>query len=93
MLILDEPTSALGVKESEIVLRFVRNAKARGIGIVFITHNVHHAYLIGDSFEILRRGSVSQTFDKSALSKDDLLKHMAGGEELDRLTAQFEHDS
>jgi simple sugar transport system ATP-binding protein len=93
VLILDEPTSALGVKESEIVLRFVRNAKARGIGIVFITHNVHHAYLIGDSFEILRRGSVSQTFDKSALSKDDLLKHMAGGEELDRLTAQFEHDS
>jgi simple sugar transport system ATP-binding protein len=93
VLILDEPTSALGVKESEIVLRFVRNAKARGIGIVFITHNVHHAYLIGDCFEILRRGSVSQTFDKSALSKDDLLKHMAGGEELDRLTAQFEHDS
>ena len=93
VLILDEPTSALGVKESEIVLRFVRNAKARGIGIVFITHNVHHAYLIGDSFEILRRGSVSQTFDKSALSKDDLLKHMAGGEELDRLTAQFEHDT
>lgn len=93
VLILDEPTSALGVKESEIVLRFVRNAKARGIGIVFITHNVHHAYLIGDSFEILRRGSVSQTFDKSALSKDDLLRHMAGGEELDRLTAQFEHDS
>ena len=91
VLILDEPTSALGVKESEIVLRFVRNAKERGIGIVFITHNVHHAYLIGDSFEILRRGSVSQTFDKSALSKDDLLTHMAGGEELERLTAEFEH--
>ena len=85
VLILDEPTSALGVKESEIVLRFVRRARERGIGIVFITHNVHHAWLIGDSFEILRRGSVSETFERSALSKEQLLTHMAGGEELERL--------
>jgi simple sugar transport system ATP-binding protein len=92
VLILDEPTSALGVKESEIVLRFVRRARERGIGIVFITHNVHHAWLIGDSFEILKRGSVSQTFEKSALSKDDLLTQMAGGEDLERLETAFASD-
>ena len=85
VLILDEPTSALGVKESEIVLRFVRRARERGIGIVFITHNVHHAWLIGDSFEILKRGSVSEAFERSALTKEQLLTHMAGGEELERL--------
>jgi len=90
VLILDEPTSALGVKEAEIVLRFARQAKERGIGIVFITHNVHHAYLIGDTFEILRRGSVSVTFAKAALSKDALLTHMAGGSELTRLAVALD---
>jgi simple sugar transport system ATP-binding protein len=78
VLILDEPTSALGVNETEIVLRFVRQAKERGIGVVFITHNVHHAHMIGDVFEILKRGSVSVTFEKAALTKDALLVHMAG---------------
>ena len=92
VLILDEPTSALGVKESEIVLRFIRRAKERGIGIVFITHNVHHAWLIGDSFEILKRGSVSQAFEKSALTKDQLLTEMAGGEDLERLQVVFASD-
>ncbi len=90
VLILDEPTSALGVKESEIVLRFVRRARERGIGIVFITHNVHHAWLIGDSFEILKRGSVSETLERAALTKEQLLTHMAGGEELERLAEALE---
>jgi simple sugar transport system ATP-binding protein len=85
VLILDEPTSALGVKESEIVLRFVLKAKERGIGILIITHNVHHAWMIGDRFEILQRGNVSKTYEKSALSREELLTHMAGGEDLERL--------
>jgi simple sugar transport system ATP-binding protein len=78
VLILDEPTSALGVNETEIVLRFVRQAKERGIGVVFITHNVHHAHMIGDIFEILKRGNVSIAFERSAVTKDALLAHMAG---------------
>jgi simple sugar transport system ATP-binding protein len=90
VLILDEPTSALGVREAEIVLRYVRQAKDRGIGIVFITHNVHHAYLIGDTFEILKRGAVSETLYRTNLSKDALLTHMAGGDELNRLEMEFE---
>jgi simple sugar transport system ATP-binding protein len=90
VLILDEPTSALGVKEAEIVLRYIRRAKERGIGIVFITHNVHHAHLIGDTFEILKRGAMSETFAKARLTKDALLTHMAGGNELSRLELEFE---
>ena len=43
LLILDEPTSALGVKEAGVVLRYIMQARARGIAVVFITHNVHHA--------------------------------------------------
>jgi len=56
VLILDEPTSALGVKESAIVLRHAISARNRGLGVIFITHNVQHALPIGDSFTILTRG-------------------------------------
>jgi simple sugar transport system ATP-binding protein len=90
VLILDEPTSALGVKEAEIVLRYIRRAREKGIGIVFITHNVHHAWLIGDTFEILKRGSVSVTFAKAELTKNDLLTQMAGGDDLSRLEIGLE---
>ena len=89
VLILDEPTSALGVKEAEIVLRYVRRARARGIAVIFISHNVHHAFPIGDSFTILRRGQVSMTCSKGDLSKGELVTEMAGGEELQ----SFESDS
>ena len=89
VLILDEPTSALGVKEAEIVLRYVRRARARGIAVIFISHNVHHAFPIGDSFTILRRGQVSMTCSKGDLSKGELVTQMAGGEELQG----FESDS
>jgi simple sugar transport system ATP-binding protein len=85
VLILDEPTSALGVREAEIVLRYVRQAKAKDIGVVFITHNVHHAFPIGDSFTILKRGHMSETFRKDQLTRAELLTHMAGGEELDEI--------
>jgi simple sugar transport system ATP-binding protein len=78
VLILDEPTSALGVKETEIVLRIMRHAKERDIGIVFITHNLHHAYAIGDTFEILQRGTSSLIFHKEQISKTDLLGLMSG---------------
>jgi simple sugar transport system ATP-binding protein len=56
VLILDEPTSALGVRQASIVLRYIDQTRAAGIGVIFITHNVHHAYLIGDRFTVLERG-------------------------------------
>ena len=56
VLILDEPTSALGVKQSGVVLRYVAQARDRGLGVIFITHNPHHAYPVGDRFVILNRG-------------------------------------
>ena len=56
VLILDEPTSALGVKQSGVVLRYVVQARERGLGVIFITHNPHHAYPVGDRFVMLNRG-------------------------------------
>ena len=56
VLILDEPTSALGVKQAGVVLRYIAQAKAKGLAVIFITHNVHHAYPVADAFTILKRG-------------------------------------
>jgi simple sugar transport system ATP-binding protein len=93
VLILDEPTSALGVKEVEIVLRYIMGARDRGIGVVFITHNANHAFLVGDKFEILKRGSASVALAKADLTQETLLKHMAGGEELSQLAARLSSEN
>jgi simple sugar transport system ATP-binding protein len=86
ILILDEPTAALGLLQAKTVLRFIRDSAARGIGILLITHNVFHAHPIGDSFTILERGRVAGTFRRGELSQDELSKYMAGlGESPDAL--------
>jgi simple sugar transport system ATP-binding protein len=82
LLILDEPTSALGVREARRVLRYVRHARDEGLGVVLITHNVNHAYPIGDRFTILGHGHSYGTFSKDEVSREDVLELMAGGEDL-----------
>ncbi len=69
VLILDEPTAALGVKEAGIVLRYIAQARAKGLGVIFITHNPHHAYPIGDYFTLLNRGRSLGTFAKSEITR------------------------
>jgi simple sugar transport system ATP-binding protein len=85
VLILDEPTSALGVTQSGTVLRYIARARARGIAVIFITHNPHHAYPIGDRFTILKRGKTLGTFTKAELPREEMIRMMSGGEELERL--------
>ncbi len=90
VLILDEPTAALGVKQAGVVLRYIAQAKAKGLAVIFITHNVHHAYPVGDAFTILKRGKSYGTFAKSEVSREEVLGMMAGTEELDALEAELE---
>ncbi|MFL5659470.1 MAG: ATP-binding cassette domain-containing protein [Ktedonobacteraceae bacterium] len=90
VLILDEPTAALGVKEAGIVLRYIAQARARGLGVIFITHNPHHAYPIGDHFTLLNRGRSLGTFAKSEISREELTSMMAGGEELETLSHELD---
>jgi simple sugar transport system ATP-binding protein len=89
VLILDEPTAALGVKEAGVVLRYIAQARARGLGVIFITHNVHHAYPIGDRFTLLNRGRSYGTFRKAEISREEVVSMMAGGEELEELTHEL----
>jgi len=86
VLILDEPTAALGVKQSFNVLRLIDRARAKGISVIFITHNVNHAYPIGDSFTLLNRGKSLGTYTKATVSKDEVLDMMAGGAEMQKLS-------
>ncbi len=89
VLILDEPTAALGVRQSANVLRLVNRAREKGISVIFITHNVHHAYPVGDSFTLLNRGRSLGTFTKKELSRDQCLDLMAGGLEMQKLMSEF----
>lgn len=86
VLILDEPTAALGVKQSGVVLKYIaKAAKEANVGVIFITHNPHHAFMVGDSFTILSLGQVELSAERSELTVDDLAYRMAGGAELESL--------
>ena len=90
VLILDEPTAALGVKQSGVVLRYILQARDRGLGVIFITHNPHHAYPVGDRFLLLKRGKSIGYYDKKDITLDELTAQMAGGAELAELAHELE---
>ncbi len=90
VLILDEPTAALGVKQAGVVLRYIAQARARGLGVIFITHNPHHAYTVGDRFTILKRGRSLGTFTRQEISREEVVRLMSGADELDALSHELE---
>ncbi len=90
VVILDEPTSALGVKQAGVVLKYIAQARDRGLGVVFITHNPHHAYPVGDRFLLLRRGTSLGEFAKRDITIEEMTRLMAGGAELEALTHELE---
>jgi simple sugar transport system ATP-binding protein len=90
VLLLDEPTSALGVKQSGVVLKYILEARNRGLGVIFITHNPNHAWPVGDRFLILNRGVSMGNFAKDEITRDELIMMMAGGAELEELTRELE---
>ncbi|MCT2252675.1 sugar ABC transporter ATP-binding protein [Corynebacterium sanguinis] len=90
VVILDEPTAALGVKQSGVVLRFVAAARDRGVAVVLVTHNPHHAYLVGDRFTILKLGRQEINAERADITLEELTAQMAGGEELAALSHELE---
>ena len=90
VLILDEPTAALGVKQSGVVLKYVAAARDAGLGVILITHNPHHAFMVGNHFIVLRQSEVELNATRAELTLDDLTHHMAGGAELDALKHELD---
>lgn len=89
VVILDEPTAALGVKQSGVVLKYIVAMRDAGLGVIFITHNPHHAYLVGNHFIILKLGRVVLDAHRDELSLDQLTAEMAGGQELAELSHEL----
>ncbi|TRW88437.1 sugar ABC transporter ATP-binding protein [Mycolicibacterium sp. 018/SC-01/001] len=89
VLILDEPTAALGVKQSGVVLKYITAAKEAGFGVVFITHNPHHAHMVGDHFVLLNRGRQKLDCTYDDITLEHLTQQMAGGDELEALSHEL----
>src|ERR671921_317578 len=90
VLILDEPTAALGVKQSGVVLKYTAAARDAGLGVVFITHNPHHAYLVGNHFIILKLGRAVLDKTRDEVTLEELTRQMAGGDELTELSHELQ---
>ena len=79
IVILDEPTAALGVKESKHVLEIVKKLKVQGASIIIITHNMEHAFAVADRFFVLRLGQKVGIKEKSETNIDEIVKMITGG--------------
>ena len=90
VLILDEPTAALGVKQSGVVLKYTAAARDAGLGVVFITHNPHHAYMVGNHFIILKLGKRVLDKTRDEVTLEELTSEMAGGRELAELSHELQ---
>ena len=89
VLVLDEPTSALGVHQASMVLKYIVKAAANGLAVILIIHNVHYAYPVGNSFTVLNRGKSLGIFQKKDISREELLSMMADGKELVKLEVEL----
>jgi simple sugar transport system ATP-binding protein len=76
LIILDEPTQALSLTQAQVVLNFVRHAKSEGSSVIFITHNVYHAYEVADRIAILDRGQIVGEFRREAITAVELVQYM-----------------
>ncbi len=85
ILILDEPTSALGVRQTANVLATVDRVRNSGVAVVFITHNVRHAMAVGDRYTVLNRGTTLGTANRGEITPEELQNMMAGGQEMAKL--------
>ena len=90
VLILDEPTAALGVREAQAVLKLIRRVRHQGVAVVLVTHNAYHALAVGDRFTILIHGETADSFVRGERTRDEVLNLMAGGEELQDLQLELE---
>jgi simple sugar transport system ATP-binding protein len=79
LLILDEPTSALSLRQTDRVLKSIEEARNKGISIIFITHNVHHVYPVADRFVVLWHGESIAEFKRGDHTKEEVSELIVEG--------------
>jgi len=80
IVLLDEPTAALGVSQTEQVLKLICTLKARGLGVVIISHNLENVFAVADRIVVLRLGRRAATFDVRGVSREDVVAAITGAE-------------
>jgi ABC-type sugar transport system ATPase subunit len=80
IILMDEPTAALGVRESRKVLDLIRHLRAGGTGVVVISHNLQHVFSIADRILVLRRGRVAGVRKHAHTTPDEIVKLIVGVE-------------
>jgi len=80
VVLLDEPTAALGVSQTEQVLALIHTLKERGLGVVVISHNLENVFAVADRIVVLRLGKRSATFDVRGVSREDVVAAITGAE-------------
>jgi D-xylose transport system ATP-binding protein len=80
VVLLDEPTAALGVSQTEQVLNLIHTLRDRGLGIVVISHNLENVFAVADRIVVLRLGRRAATFDVRGVSREDVVAAITGAE-------------
>jgi len=78
LLILDEPTSTLSINETRKVLNYVLEAKAKGLSVIFITHNIYHVHPVADRFTIISHGTKQGDFNKTDYTPEEISELIVG---------------
>ncbi|MGB9553446.1 MAG: ATP-binding cassette domain-containing protein [Candidatus Caldatribacteriaceae bacterium] len=80
LLILDEPTAALSIRECHKVLDHIMEAKAKGLSVIFITHNIYHVYSVADKFTLLDHGVKLGDFGRGEVTAEDIIEMVRTGQ-------------
>jgi D-xylose transport system ATP-binding protein len=80
VVLLDEPTAALGVSQTEQVLTLIHTLRERGLGVVVISHNLENVFAVADRIIVLRLGRRAATFDVRGITREDVVSAITGAE-------------
>jgi len=89
VVILDEPTAALGVKEGNMVLELIRRVRDRGLAVVLISHNMPHVFEIADRIHVARLGKRGAVLDPKAVTMSDTVSVMTGALPAEKIPAEW----
>jgi fructose transport system ATP-binding protein len=88
VVIMDEPTAALGVKEGNMVLELIRRVRDRGLPVVLISHNMPHVFEVADRIHVARLGKRAAVLNPKKISMSDTVAVMTGAMPADRIPAE-----
>lgn len=80
VLIMDEPTSSLGLQETKALMQLVKDLRARGVGVIYISHYLEEVFELGDRITVLKDGQVAGTHDVADVDHDTVVRQMVGRE-------------